>query len=205
MKYWLGIFCLLFACTEPIVQEVNLIPKPQKLEISDGVFSLSFNTNLIIDSLFYAESGYLKELLNLELNGNGNTIELLKKEGLQEEEFFLNISADNLLAAGSGGITDNVNSWTAHSNIGDSSLSLYTTAGPGTVNHLDIGLLDTGDVSLGHNGHVYYINPRSSGSNTIGGNYKNVMRPELFFLRNTSYYLHLCSGLEWNGSHPRYS
>jgi len=96
MKYWLVIFCLLFACTEPIVQEVNLIPKPQKLEISDGVFSLSFNTNLIIDSLFDAESDYLKEILNLELNGNGNTIELFKKEGFQEEEFFLNITEENL-------------------------------------------------------------------------------------------------------------
>ncbi len=52
MKYWLYI-CLLFACTDPKVQEVNLIPKPQKLEINDGVFSLSFNTNLIVDSLFY--------------------------------------------------------------------------------------------------------------------------------------------------------
>ena len=96
MKYWLGIFCFLFACTEPIVHEGNLIPKPQNLEINNGLFSLSFNTNLIIDSLFDAESDYLKELLNLELKGNGNTIELLKKEGLQEEEFFLNITEKNL-------------------------------------------------------------------------------------------------------------
>ena len=96
MKYWLAIFCLLFSCTKPIVQEVNLIPKPQKLEVTDGVFSLSFNTNLIVDSLFYAESDYIKTLLNLELKGNGNTIELLKKEGLQEEEFFLNISEEKL-------------------------------------------------------------------------------------------------------------
>jgi hexosaminidase len=96
MRYFIPIFCLLFACTKPILQEVNLIPKPQKLEISDGVFSLSFNTNLIADSLFYTESDYLKELLNLKLKGNGNTIELLKTEGLQEEEFFLNISVDNL-------------------------------------------------------------------------------------------------------------
>jgi hypothetical protein len=81
MKYWLAIFCLLFACTKPITQDVNLIPKPQKLEINNGVFSLSFNTNLIADSLFYTESDYLKTLLNLDLEGNGNTIELLKKEG----------------------------------------------------------------------------------------------------------------------------
>ena len=50
------------------------------------LFLLNFNTKLIVDSLFDAESDYLKTLLNLELNGNGNTIELLKKEGLQEEE-----------------------------------------------------------------------------------------------------------------------
>ena len=96
MKYWLSIFCLLFSCTKPILQEINLIPKPQKLEISDGIFSLSYNTNLIVDSLFYAECDYLKEILNLELKGSGNTIELLKKEGLQEEEFFLHISVTNL-------------------------------------------------------------------------------------------------------------
>ena len=87
---------MFFACSEPKVQKVNFIPKPQKLEINDGVFLASFKTNLIVDSLFYAESDYLKELLNLELKGNGNTIELLKKEGLQEEEFFLNISVENL-------------------------------------------------------------------------------------------------------------
>ena len=83
MKYLFPIVCLLFACVERKAQEVNLIPKPQKLEINEGVFSLSFNTNLITDSLFYAEADYLKELLNLGLKGNNNTIELLKKEGLK--------------------------------------------------------------------------------------------------------------------------
>ncbi|HIG32578.1 MAG TPA: beta-N-acetylhexosaminidase [Flavobacteriales bacterium] len=96
MRYFIPILCLLFACTDQKVQEVNLIPKPQKLEINDGVFSLSYNTNLMVDSLFYTASDYLKEILNLELKGNGNTIELLKKEGLQEEEFFLNISEEKL-------------------------------------------------------------------------------------------------------------
>jgi len=96
MRYFIPIICLLFACTDQKVKEVNLIPKPQKVEINEGAFSLSFNTNLIVDSLFFAEADYLKELLNLELKGKENTIELLKKDGLQEEEFFLNISADNL-------------------------------------------------------------------------------------------------------------
>ena len=96
MKCWLSIFCLLVACTKPVLNEVNLIPKPQKLEVHKGGFSLSFNTNLIIDSLFYEESNYLKELLNLKLKGNGNTIKLLKKEGLQEEEFLLNITPEYL-------------------------------------------------------------------------------------------------------------
>ena len=61
MKYWTAIFYLLFACTKPIVKEVNLIPKPQKLEKSNGVFSLSFNTKLIVDSLFDAESRLKRE------------------------------------------------------------------------------------------------------------------------------------------------
>ena len=96
MRYWLGIFFLSFSCSKPIIQDVSLIPKPQKLEIHDGAFLLSFNTKLIADSLFYSESDYLKTLLNLELKGHGNTIELLKKEELQEEEFFLNITENNL-------------------------------------------------------------------------------------------------------------
>ena len=53
MRYWLGICFLLFSCTKPIVQDINLIPKPQKLEISDGVFSLSFNSNLIFDRIIF--------------------------------------------------------------------------------------------------------------------------------------------------------
>jgi len=96
MKYWTGILCLTIACAKPTLKEVNLIPKPQKIEIKDGVFSLNFNTNLIFDSLFHQEANYLKELLNLKLNGKNNTIELLKKEGLQEEEFFLNITKETL-------------------------------------------------------------------------------------------------------------
>ena len=67
MRYFIPIICLLFACTDQKVKEVNLIPKPQKVEINEGAFSLSFNTNLIVDSLFFAEADYLKELLNLEL------------------------------------------------------------------------------------------------------------------------------------------
>ena len=66
MKYVLVIFCLLFSCIKPLVQEINLIPKPQELKITPGVFLLNFNTKLIVDSLFDAESDYLKTLLNLE-------------------------------------------------------------------------------------------------------------------------------------------
>ena len=49
MKYWTGILCLTIACVKPTLKEVNLIPKPQKIEIKDGAFSLNFNTNLIFD------------------------------------------------------------------------------------------------------------------------------------------------------------
>ena len=102
MKYWLSIFCLLFSCTKSIVKDVSFIPKPQKLELSDSFFLLNYNTNLIANSLFFYESEYLKKLLNCELKGSGNTIELLKKEGLQEEEFLLNISEYNLTIEASG-------------------------------------------------------------------------------------------------------
>ena len=44
MRYFIPIICLLFACTDQKVKEVNLIPKPQKVEINEGAFSLSYKT-----------------------------------------------------------------------------------------------------------------------------------------------------------------
>lgn len=96
MKYWLIIVCFTFACKNPIINDINLIPKPHKLEITDGYFYLNYNTNLLFDSLFKTESQYLKTLLALNLNGDGNTIKLIKKEGLEKEEFFISIT-ENIL------------------------------------------------------------------------------------------------------------
>lgn len=84
------------ACTSPKVQEVNLIPKPQSITLNEGVFSLGIGTCIIADSLFTAEANYLKTLLKLPLTGTTNQINLSLKEGLQKEEFYLNISSENL-------------------------------------------------------------------------------------------------------------
>ena len=76
LKYLIVIFYVVFtSCNNVNIQEVNLIPKPQKLEISEGSFYLNHTTNLITDSSFYKEAEYLKEILNLNLTGKGNKIE----------------------------------------------------------------------------------------------------------------------------------
>ena len=95
-KYFFICF-LFFSCNNSIIEEVNLIPKPQKLQIKSGFFSLDHNTNLIIDSVFVNEAKYLKRILNLQLKGKKNTVQLLKNPGLKEEEFFLNISKNKLI------------------------------------------------------------------------------------------------------------
>ena len=95
-KYFFICF-LFFSCNNSIIEEVNLIPKPQKLQIKSDFFSLDHNTNLIIDSVFLNEAKYLKKILSLDLNGKKNTVQLLKKPDLKEEEFFLNISKKKLV------------------------------------------------------------------------------------------------------------
>ncbi len=96
MKKLILIIFVFFACTEPKVQEVNLIPKPQNMVLNEGVFALGIGTGIAADSLFSAEADYLKSLLNLPLKASKNQIVLNKKEGLQKEEFYLTISSDNL-------------------------------------------------------------------------------------------------------------
>ena len=96
MKKILPFILLFFACNEPEIQEVHLIPKPQNISINQGVFELNLQTGIVSDSLFLAEVNYLKDLLNLPLNGQANHIILHLKEGLGKEEFFLDISYDNL-------------------------------------------------------------------------------------------------------------
>ena len=95
-KYFFICF-LFFSCNNSIIEKANLIPKPQKLQIKSGYFSLNHNTNLIIDSVFFNEAKYFKKILSLDLKGKKNTVQLLKKPGLKEEEFFLNISKKKLV------------------------------------------------------------------------------------------------------------
>ena len=96
MRYLIFTIVLFFSCSNPEKQEVNLLPKPQEIQINEGVFTLSNNTSIIYDSLFLNESIYLQSLLKNSLKGSNNSIILEKIEGLKKEEFYLNVSTKEL-------------------------------------------------------------------------------------------------------------
>ena len=96
MRYIFLLIWLLFACSEPKIQQVNLIPKPQSITLNEGVFLLGSSTGINIDSVFLVDAKYLKNLIKLPLKGNANSIILKQKKGLGEEEFFMNISVKEL-------------------------------------------------------------------------------------------------------------
>jgi hexosaminidase len=95
MRYLLFLI-ILFSCGSPKKSDINLIPKPQKIEINNNSFTLSKNTHIITDSLFINESKYLKKLLQNPLNGSGNSIVLGKVNDLKTEEYYLDISSNQL-------------------------------------------------------------------------------------------------------------
>jgi len=96
MRYLIFTIVLFFSCSNPQKQEVNLIPKPQEIQVNEGVFTLSNNTSIIYDSLFLNESKYLQSILKNSLKGSNNSIILEKIEGLKKEEFYLNITTKEL-------------------------------------------------------------------------------------------------------------
>ena len=78
MRYLIFTIVLFFSCSTPEKQEVNLLPKPQEIQINEGVFTLSNNTSIIYDSLFLNESKYLQSILKNSLKGSNNSIILEK-------------------------------------------------------------------------------------------------------------------------------
>ena len=96
MRYTFLLIWLLFACSEPKIQQVNLIPKPQSITLNEGLFLLGTGTGINVDSAFLVDAKYLKNLIKLPLKGNTNSIILKQREGLAEEEFFMNISVKEL-------------------------------------------------------------------------------------------------------------
>ena len=96
MRYTFLLIWLLSACSEPKIQQVNLIPKPQSITLNEGLFLLGTGTGINVDSTFLVDAKYLKNLIKLPLKGNTNSIILKQREGLAEEEFFMNISVKEL-------------------------------------------------------------------------------------------------------------
>ncbi len=104
MRCFIPLICLLFACSNPKIKEVNLIPKPQSITVNEGVFSLGFSTGLITDSTFIDEANYLKELLNLSFKGKKNIIRLSQIEGLKDEAYQLEITKKQLHLSASSNV-----------------------------------------------------------------------------------------------------
>jgi hexosaminidase len=104
MRYFIPLICLLFACSNPEIKEVNLIPKPQNITVNEGIFSLGFSTGLITDSTFIDEANYLKELLNLSFKGKKNIIRLSQIEGLKDEAYQLEITKEQLHLSASSNV-----------------------------------------------------------------------------------------------------
>ena len=74
MRYIIGIYLFLAACSQPQPIEVNLIPKPQSLEIKEGVFVLNHSTGIEVDERFRKELSYFQSLTGLSLNGEKNKL-----------------------------------------------------------------------------------------------------------------------------------
>ncbi|MBC8464641.1 MAG: family 20 glycosylhydrolase, partial [Bacteroidetes bacterium] len=81
--------------------DVNLIPKPQSLEVHADIFVLNESTGSQVDERFQKELVYFQSLTGLSLNGEHNTVSFKHQEGLGDEEFFLQISSDSLQIAAS--------------------------------------------------------------------------------------------------------
>lgn len=106
MRFIIGICLLLAACSQPKPLEVNLIPKPQHLDLQEGVFVLNESTGALIDDAFQKEFFYLQSLIRVSFEGNTNIVALLHEEGMGKEEFRLHISNDSLrlIASNSSGM-----------------------------------------------------------------------------------------------------
>ncbi len=94
LVFFLSVF--LFSCGSPENIEVNLIPKPQKIELKQGVFQLSKQTNWQVDSVFLAESSYLQNITQAKLLGDDNTVQFSQVQGLSKEEYKLSVSSKTL-------------------------------------------------------------------------------------------------------------
>lgn len=82
---------------------LTIIPKPQKMILESGVFSLNNNTGIKFDSLFINELNFLKNIISLDLTGSKNYIVLKQNIFLEDEEYYLNISKNTITIEASNG------------------------------------------------------------------------------------------------------
>lgn len=70
---------------------VNIIPKPVKLNLKNGIYDLSKETKFIFDSIFTNEAEYLKSIFPFKIGNKENIIQFIKNQDLQVEEYRINI------------------------------------------------------------------------------------------------------------------
>jgi hypothetical protein len=94
MIKFLPILIFLLSSCHQNIQHINsatIIPKPQETIVKNGVFNLGSYTNLEFDSCFYDEADFLKSILQMDLNGEKNSIILKHNETIRKEEYYLKI------------------------------------------------------------------------------------------------------------------
>jgi len=91
------IICIFCSCSfESSLPEVNIIPKPQSILLSEGNFVFNQNTIWMNDSLFDKEVDYLKSIIQYKKRGHSNFILIKTDSVLKEEEYYMNVGIDTL-------------------------------------------------------------------------------------------------------------
>lgn len=89
--------CFFVSCSsKQNLKEINIIPKPQSLNINDGYFLFNNNTVWEIDSIFFKEVDYFKSVVKFKKRGKQNVVVIKMDTSLKKEEYLLSITSETL-------------------------------------------------------------------------------------------------------------
>ncbi len=90
--------CILFSCNqENKVEEIHLIPLPNKLELNEKEFNLSQDIFVSGDEIFENELDYLSRILSISKSDNDGEIQIEKVSDYSDEEFDLSINENGII------------------------------------------------------------------------------------------------------------
>jgi hexosaminidase len=94
--------CILVSCSlETNIEQLNIIPQPQSLKLSQGNFVFHKNTVWQSDTIFENELDYFKSVVELKNTGKSNLVRVVLDTSLKKEEYFLEIGQDTLMITAS--------------------------------------------------------------------------------------------------------